>query len=248
MVGFYQLDRTSPSNLGCYGNGYRHPGNLGRLRGLGDSVLCPGPVKSQLDDLAAKLAQAQSDITATGQQITAAVRAGQNMADAGQLLSQQQADLNSMISALTYGYRTFCGTVPPFLSGVYTGGPNRSFRGMGVIPAIPIGTAAVLIAGLVAAIAAWWIYEQQLKDKVNQKIADAQGQQQNNIAYAQQQLANAFQSGDTAAQAAWQKVLDDAAAASPGLNPPSDIGKWLSDNWPWVAGGAAAFLLLPRLL
>ncbi len=157
------------------------------LSGLGDSILCPGPVKSQLDSLASQLAQANADLVDLQNQISAAHQAGADTSDAASGLMSQRADLETMISALTYGYRTFCGTVPPGLSGGLAGPRlrgRRTFRGLGIIPAIPLTTAAVLISALVAAIAIWWQYENTLKDKVAAQV-------QQNIATAQQNLQTA---------------------------------------------------------
>jgi cell pole-organizing protein PopZ len=230
-MGNYITMPRSPANLGCGCAGRRRRGTL---KGLGDSILCPGPVKSQLDDLSAKIAAAQNDLSAMAQQVRAANNAGADVMEEGAMVAAQQRDLNTMISSLTYAYRTFCGTVPPGLSG------------LGVIPAIPLATAAVTIAAIAAALAAWWIYEQSLKDRVNQALANAKGQAQNNIAYAEQQLSQAVVSGDTAAQQAWQKVIDDSAAASTSI-PPAGVGDFLSKNWPYLAAAGAGLIFLPRL-
>jgi hypothetical protein len=212
MVGSYQ-------NLSRQGS-FRVRRRRRALSGLGDSALCPGPVKSQLDDIAAKLSDAQRDIVATGQQIVQASQAGHDMKEAGTLLNEQQKDLNSMISTLQYAYRTFCGTT--------AGG----YLGLGVIPAIPLGTAAAIIAGLLAAIAAWWIYEQQLKDKVQLAL-------QENIATAQDNLQDAIDNGDVNSQTIWQSELNNLTSAV------SPTGDWLKNNWPWlVVGGIAVVVLL----
>ena len=211
MVGTYQNLRHRPQNLR-----HRH------LTGLGDSVLCPAPVKSQLDSLASQLAQANADLVDLQNQIAAANQAGADMRDAGTGLVSQRADLEAMVSALTTGYRTFCGTVPPGLSG------TRSFHGLGIIPAIPLTTAAVLIAGLVAAIAVWWEYEQTLKDKIAAQVQD-------HISTAQQNLQDAIDSGDPNAQQIWTAQLNNLN------NQATGAGSWLANNWQWVAVGVGAF-------
>jgi hypothetical protein len=203
-----------------------------RMGQLGDSVLCPSAVQSQLDSLASQLAQANSDLVSVQNQILASSQAGVDTSDAAKDLMSQRNDLETMISALTYAYRTFCGTTPPGLSGPRLhglAGPRR-VRGLGVIPAIPLTTAAVTIAALVAAIAIWWEYEQSLKDKVAAQV-------QQNISTAQQNLQAAIDNNDPNSQQLWSAQLKN-------LNTQAAGTSWLSQYGPYLAVGGGVLVLL----
>jgi exonuclease VII large subunit len=202
-----------------------------RMGQLGDSVLCPSPVQSQLDSLASQLAQANTDLVDVQNQIVASNQAGLDTRDAAKDLMSQRNDLETMISALTYAYRTFCGTTPPGLSGLGLHSFSRPrARGLGVIPAIPLTTAAVVISALIAAIAIWWEYEQTLKDKIAAQV-------QQNIATAQQNLQQAVSTGDTNAQQVWSAQLNNLNSQVAGTS-------WLSKNWPYLAAGGGVLLVL----
>jgi len=240
----YLMDSSAPAinnrkwNLGrlgcnCSPRGICVPPQK-RMGQLGDSVLCPSPVQSQLDSLASQLAQANADLLTVQNQILASSQAGVDTSDAAKDLMSQRNDLETMISALTYAYRTFCGTTPPGLSGFRLHGFSPRARGLGIIPAIPLTTAAVIISGLIAAIAIWWEYEQTLKDKISAQV-------QQNISTAQQNLQAAVNSGDTNAQQLWSGQLNN-------LNSQVAATSWLSKNWPYLAvgGGALALLVVLR--
>jgi len=105
--------------------------------------------------------------------------------------------------------------------------------------AVYIGAGVALAAVLAAA------YE------INNYIGYLKQQQSNitlalqNSAYAMQQCHAAQQAGDTASAAQWCAIAQQMASSVPSG---SGFSAWLSENWAWLAAGAAALVIVPDLL
>lgn len=157
-------------------------------------------------------------------------------------LNEAQNRYTTILQAYIYAYGLAVGN-PPSTTGLE--GMGR-MRGLGQWQTYVV--AGVGIAVIVAALIELNNFIAVLQTKANAALAtaQAQGQQQNNIAYAQTQLTAAIASGDTTAQASWQAAIDD--ASTPIVAGSSDATDWLSQNWMWVVGGVAAFFVLKDVL
>jgi Na+-transporting methylmalonyl-CoA/oxaloacetate decarboxylase gamma subunit len=237
------------SGLGAYPMRRRrmaiNSGARASLRGmgaLGMTMPFAGSLQPQVNQISQQMAQAQAQIDANNQNIVTLNQQGVDVsAEAAQNL-QAQNQLSTAVDDFTTFYRAVYGTVPPGLSGMGQFDPASLSTIAGAAVALSV------IAGLVAAV---WQICQTVQASIAVKMQNAQtaGQAANNVAYAQQQLAAAQAAGDSAAEAQWQAALSDAYSAQQGANaanqppPPS----WISQNWIWVAGGAAVLLVATKL-
>lgn len=213
----------------------RSRANLRGLAALGLVAPFADQVKPQLDQIAGQLQQAQASIDANNQAILQLEQSqtGIDLSAEGAQQNQAQQDLNTWRDDFTLVYRAVYGTVPPGMSGLGQFDPASLLTIAGVVAAL-----GVISAGIYAVI--------KITNTVSQSLQVKQTQA-NSYSYAQQQLSNAQQSGDTAAAAQWAAVLAQTANAGGGGGSQS-IGDWLKSNAGWVVAAGAGLLLARELL
>jgi len=204
-------------------------GRYSRLAGLGED-------RSQYDLAGNMLRNANITIKALEQSLINAHAAGDanyvnQMSGPIQTARSRYQDL---LTAYIYAYGIAFG--PPDTTGLELGQWQ-------VYVATGVGIAAIL-AGIYELNK--YLNNVQAQAQAAQSQAAANQAQQQNISYAQQQLAAAQASGDQAAAAQWQKVLDANQAyqaAGAGAGGATDF---FSKNWPWFLLGGAGLLLVMR--
>jgi hypothetical protein len=211
----------------------RSRANLRGLAALGMVMPFADQVKPQMDSIAAQLQQAQAAIDANNQTILQLQQSqpGIDLSSEGQQNLQAQNQLNTQRDEFTMVYRAVYGTVPAGFSGLGQIDPSSLLTIAGVIAAL-----GVISAGIYAVI--------KITNTVSQSLQVKQTQA-NSYSYAQQQLAAAQQSGDTAAAAQWAAVLAQTAGAGGGSGSFLD---WVKSNAGWIAAGTAGVILVRELL
>ncbi len=143
---------------------------------------------------------------------------------------------NSLLQAYIYAYGIAFG--PPDTTGLELGQWQ-------VYVASGVGIAVLLAA----------IYELDrfldiLAQRAQAQAAAAQSQieQQQNIAHAQEQLEKCQSAGDAACAAQWAAVIKANQAYQGGAPGGETFMQWIMRNAGWVAAGAVAVLIVPRLL
>lgn len=146
-------------------------------------------------------------------------------------LVNQINDSRNRLTGILRAYQIAYGTTfgnPPDVTGM---------QGLGQWQIYVAG--GVAIGVIVAALYEWHRHTDGVE-----ATAQAAAAQQANIAYAQQQLAQAQAAGDATAAAQWAKVLQSNQAGP--IGGPS-ISDWFAKNWGWVAAGVGAFLIVKEV-
>lgn len=205
------------------------------LRGLGDAPAN----RSDFDIAGNMLRQQNAQIKSLEQSLITANQNGDQsyVRQMGPQVIEARNRYEALKTAYIYAYGTSFG--PPDTTGLDLGQWQvYVVSGVGI---------AVIIAG---------IYElNKYLNNVAQQAQALQSQaqanqaQQSNIAFAQQQLAQAQASGDEAAVAQWSAVIQaNASYQTPGAQGSQSFMDFVKANAGWIAAGVAAVFVLPRVI
>ena len=207
----------------------RSRANLRGLAALGLVMPFADQVKPQLDSISSQLQQAQAAIDANNQTILQLEQSqpGIDLSAEGAQQVQAQNQQNDAVNKFTLVYRAVYGTVPPGLSGLGQFDPVSLGTIVGIVAALGI------VAGIIAAVF-------KIANTVQQSLQVKQTQA-NNFGFAQQQLAAAQASGDTAAAAQWAAIVQQQA---PMQAPGGGFLGWIQQNVGWVVAGVVGVVLI----
>lgn len=211
----------------------RSRGNLRGLASLGMVLPFADQVKPQLDQIGQQLQQAQAQIDGNNQTILQLQQSqpGIDLSAEGAQQVQAQNQLNTARDEFMTVYRAVFGVVPAGFSGLGQFDPGSLLTIAGVVAALGV------ISGIIYAAV-------KINNTVAQSLAVKQTQA-NSYSYAQQQLSDAQQRGDTAAAAQWAAVLAQTAGAGGGSGSFLD---WVKANAGWLAGATAGVILVRELM
>lgn len=207
-------------------------GRYSRLAGLGQTT-----DRSQFDIAGNLLRQQNTQIKQLEQAVANANVPGvanPDLAALGASVIEARRRYQDLLTAYIYAYGISFG--PPDTTGLQLGQWQ-------VYVATGVGIAAIL-AGIYELNK--YLNNVQTQAQAAQSQAVANQAQQQNISYAQQQLAAAQASGDQAAAAQWQKVLDANQAYQASGAGTGSATDFFSKNWPWFLLGGAGLLLITR--